>query len=141
MRYKLKVEITLHLIIIIVCSMGLLTMKTWPYEARLFPGAVTGVTLISALLSLFVYYKKQKDNDDETIKTQIQQSRSDKNMRVLISFAWLFVYALSIWLIGYINASVLYAFLYMKVKGKLNWIVSTMVTIGIFVILKGLFSY
>jgi hypothetical protein len=136
MRFKLYKQVVFHLIIIFIASLGLWATRTWPYEAALFPKTVTTVVLIVTLLSLFTEcYKRIKKG--EPVKEQVIKPDFGKN--TLVNIIWLAAYIIGIWLLGYFIASVLYVFLYMKIKGKLSWLVSTLVSVGIFAFLAVVF--
>lgn len=136
MRFKLYKQVVFHLIIIFIASLGLWAARTWPYEAALFPKTVTTVVLIVTLLSLFTEcYKRIKKS--EPVKEQVIKTGFGKN--ALVNIIWLAAYTIGVWLLGYFIASVLYVFLYMKVKGKLSWLVSTLVSVGIFAFLAVVF--
>jgi hypothetical protein len=136
MKVKIDKEDIFHLIIIFVASIGLCVGRTWPYETGLFPRTVAIIVIIVTSLSfLLEFYEKIKKSKPG--KNIIVKSEFGKN--ALINFAWLAAYIISTWLFGYVVASSLYVFLYLKVKGKLSWIVSIMVTVGAFAFLEVVF--
>lgn len=136
MRIKIDKEVGSHLFIIGVASMGLWVTRTWPYETALFPKITTYAILIFALLSLFVELRKKKKKG-ETATASILKPGVAKN--AVNNFGWLAGYVIGTWLLGYIIASLLYVFLYIKVKGKQGWLTAILVTLGAFLFLEVVF--
>ncbi len=136
MRIKIDKEVGSHLFIIGVVALGLWVTRTWPYETALFPRVTANAILIVAFLSLFVEIRKKRKKGG-TAAAPILKPGVGKN--AVINFGWLLGYVIGTWLLGYMIASALYVFLYMKVKGKQNWLISILVPTGVITFLGVVF--
>jgi len=139
MKVKLNQEVISHLLVIFIVGTGLWVGRSWPSETGLFPRTVGTIIILIAALSLFMELRKKKQiekdpGEDKPVLTReiLKKARTD--------FGWLAGYIAAIWLLGYVPASVIYVFLYMKIKGKQRWLPAIMITIGAFAFMKVVFG-
>ncbi len=128
MKNNINNIVVSHCIVIIVVGLGLIASIPWPYETALFP-RTTGIIIEIVAVWSFIseLYKKKKSGKSTSAKPVIDYAALKK---AAAAFGWLAGYVVGVWIIGFIFASALYVFLYMKVKSRQNWLASIICSAG-----------
>lgn len=141
MKRKLDGNVVAHLLVIVVVGLGLWAARSWPYETGLFPRTIGGIVIIVTVISLIVeQLKKRRPAEGVEAAEAAPALPPDTVKKALIAFGWLAGYIFGIWLFGYVAASLLYAFLYMKFKGKQRWLATILVVAGAFLFMWAVFG-
>ncbi|MBI4528701.1 MAG: tripartite tricarboxylate transporter TctB family protein [Deltaproteobacteria bacterium] len=120
----------------------------WPFIAKLMP--VYSVAIPGALLALTQLYRevtawKRAEGEstayeaDEVFDTRLD--RQTEISRTLSFFGWFVGGAAATWLFGIVIALPLMMLLYTLIEGKEKWRVSFIMSIGIFLLIWGVFEY
>jgi hypothetical protein len=79
---------------------------------------------------------------EDTGDLQIDLSMSSKAVgaKAGLFFAWLIGFFFCIWLLGFFIAVPLYTFLYLKLSAKEHWLISSVLTLAMFIFFVALFD-
>jgi hypothetical protein len=139
MRLKIgSPEVVSHLIVIVVVGLGLWIGRSWPYETGLFPRATGYTIILVAIVSLFLEIRRKMRQTENAGAPPVIEA--DLAKKALVSFGWLAGFIAGIWILGYVLASLLYVFFYMKVKGKQSWLITILITVGAYVFMWSIFG-
>ncbi len=105
-----------------------------------FPIAVAGFLAILAVLLLWQTFRSEKHTgsaeDDE------EQSRDPRGFRhLLIGFGFFLAYVILVPLIGFVLASIVFVFCFIRLIGQFNYLLSGALALGIPALLWTVFDY
>lgn len=132
--------------VITVAAGAVYTARDWPLGTRLFPWFVGIPVLVLSLaqVAVEIYHaiKSGENKNEETGDLQVDWSMSAGLVayRAAGYFGWLLGLFFGIWLFGFFISVPLFAFLYLKLQAKEGWLVSSALTLGVFVFFIGLFD-
>lgn len=144
MRFQPRMLFTLW--VVIVAAYAVYTSRDWPLGTGLFPRFVGIPVLVFALIQLILeFYRstrpvKRKSADTGDLQVDWSMDRGLVARRALNFFVWLLGLFFSIWIFGFFISIPLFAFLYLKLQAKQGWLLSSGLTLGIFVFFVGLFD-
>jgi len=134
--------------ILVIVAASMIATWDWPYAARLMPLAV-GVP--AALLSLalvvrgiwrLVHGVAPQESD------RVMDLRADRDLdndvfaaRAAAMFAWVFGFAVLIWLVGFLSGVPLFVFLYVLLQAREKWWVALFYSAGMFLFMAVVFHY
>jgi hypothetical protein len=134
------------LCIIIIAAYAVYTARDWPLGTRLFPWfvgiPVLALSLVQIVLELYQAPRVGKGTKVETGDLQVDLNMSTGLVarRTAGYFGWLLGLFFGIWIFGFFISIPLFAFLYLKLQAKEGWLVSSALTLGVFVFFIGLFD-
>lgn len=138
MRLPFPCQVIPHGVIIAVVATGLWLAREWPHETALFPMTAGFAVIIIALISMFLEIRRWKA--DETGSPAKWAPPARANVKAVVDFTWLAGFIFLVWAVGYLVASMIFLFLYMKVKGKQSWLKSVLITGGAFAFITLIFD-
>ncbi|MFQ5683729.1 MAG: hypothetical protein ACE5HC_10715 [Candidatus Binatia bacterium] len=144
MRFQPRILFTLCVIIVAACAVY--TARDWPLGTRLFPWAVgipvLALSLVQILLECYHAFRPGKETHVETGDLQVDWSISTSLVarRAANFFGWLLGLFFGIWIFGFFIAIPSFGFLYLKLQAKEGWLMSSALTLGVFVFFIGLFD-
>ena len=131
-------SLTLSAGVMLLAGYGVFAATSWPWKAALFP-LVIGIPLfcLAATEALWTLFgAPAAKNEHEVALTTAPASRR----RILIVVAWMLGFFAAIALLGFAIAVPLFLFLYLKLQGGEGWMLSTLLTAGVFAVFYGLFD-
>jgi hypothetical protein len=134
-----KASLALAVLIMIVSGYGVVAATAWPWKAALFP-LVIGVPLFclaaaEALWTLFGSAAVQTDAKDFQLSTGNEAGR-----RTGIALAWILGLFAAVILLGFPIAVPLFVLAYLKLQGREGWVLSVLMTLGVWAVFYGLFD-
>lgn len=105
-----------------------------------FPIAVAGMLAVLALLLLWQTFRSEKYADSAVDRQK--QSRNPKGFRhLIIGFGFFLAYATLVPLIGFVSASIVFVFCFIRLIGQFNYLLSGALALGIPALLWTVFAY
>ena len=129
-----------HAGVILVIGVGFLLTWNWPYETALFPRMACTVVLIVGIISLIgelIRGRGREVHSDAGVSSHLVGDHS--RGRAALVFAWLVLFLVGVWALGYQVAAIAFVFLFMKLSGKQSWRISVLFTGLSFVFLYSVF--
>lgn len=129
-----------------VAAYAVYTSKDWPLGTRLFPWFVGVPVLVLSVVQIFLEFylalRPGKKTHADTGDLQVDWSidRGTVARRAATYFGWLLGLFFGIWLFGFFLAIPIYAFFYLKLQAKEGWLLSSALTLGVFIFFIGLFD-
>lgn len=128
---------TVVILAVVVASM--IATVNWPYSARLMPLAVglpAGLLCLALVIRglwRLAYGVSPEDSD------RVMDLRADRTLpsdvfaaRAATMFAWVFGFALIVWLFGFLPGIPAFVFLYVLVEAREKWWVALLYSAGMF---------
>ena len=140
MKIRFSKKMIPHVGVIIVIGTGLFLSRDWPYETALFPRVGCTTVLIVAIISLIgelIRGEGKREPSDAWVSSHLSGDHSLG--RATLIFAWLVLFLIGVWALGYEFAAVAFVFLFMKATGRQSWRVSILFTVFSFVFLFSVF--
>jgi len=116
----------------------------WEPRAALFPWVIG---LPSFILALFVLVQETMRSTKEVKVEQFSYEKEpeidpliERNRTISIT-AWIVGFFLAIWMIGFVPASAIATFLYLKFGARENWGMTLAITAGCWLFFFGVFDY
>jgi putative tricarboxylic transport membrane protein len=134
-----RASLALAVLIMIMSGYGVVTATAWPWKAALFP-LVIGVPLFclaaaEALWTLFGSAPVDTDAKDFQLSTGKEAGR-----RTTAAVAWILAFFAAVVLLGFPIAVPLFVLLYLKLQGREGWVLSILMTLGVWGVFYGLFD-
>ena len=105
-----------------------------------YPIAVAGLMAILAVLLLWQTFRPKKHAD--SAEDEEEQSRDSRGFRqLIIGFGFFLAYVILVPLIGFVMASIVFVFCFIRLIGKFNYWLSGALALGIPVLLWTVFAY
>ncbi|MGH7927341.1 MAG: tripartite tricarboxylate transporter TctB family protein [Candidatus Binatia bacterium] len=139
---KLRPRALLSLFFVILAAWAVYEAKDWDASARLFPLMASLPLLVLSVVQLGIDTLGPQRETAKAMDFEFTKGvdPSLARWRTLNIFAWLFGFALAIWLLGFHVAIPLTVFLYLKFKGRERWSLSLTLTIAIYLFFWGIFD-
>jgi hypothetical protein len=140
MRIRFSKKVIPHVGVVIVIGAGLFLSRDWPYETALFPRVGCTTVLIVAIISLIGEILRgggPGEPSDVWVSSHLSEDHSLR--RAALIFAWLVLFLIGVWALGYEFAAVAFVFLFMKTTGRQSWGISILFTALSFVFLFSVF--
>jgi hypothetical protein len=144
MRFQTRTIFTLC--VVAVGAYAVYSAKDWPLGTRLFPWLVgipvLVLSLVQAAMELCQAAKSVERKKEDTGDLQVDWSISTGVVarRAAAYFGWLLGLFFGIWLFGFFIAIPLFALLYLQFQAKEGWLISSALTLGVFIFFVGLFD-
>lgn len=144
-----KAETAFTLVILLILVWASVTAWDWPFQARLFPLAISISSLALGLLGLgldlFMAPKQPAAKEERQIIDMPSWEQSVPphlaRRRVGNIFGWMLGFYFSIWFVGFIISVPLFIWLYLIVQGRERWWTSLIYAALAQTFLLGLFHY
>ena len=105
-----------------------------------FPIAVAGLLVILAVLLLWQTFRSQKPTD--AAEDDEEQSHDPKRFRhLIIGFGFFLAYVILVPFIGFVLASIVFVFCFIRLIGQFNYLLSGALALGIPALLWTVFAY
>lgn len=105
-----------------------------------YPIAVAGLLAILAVLLLWQTFRSEKHADPA--EDDEEQSSVSKGFRhLIIGFGFFLAYVILVPLIGFVMASIVFVFCFIRLIGKFNYLLSGALALGIPALLWTVFAY
>jgi hypothetical protein len=149
MTFRLQPAAFLALFFLAIFSVAAAAGWEWPYIAKLMPVYIVAVPgIVLCLVQLYrdlTRWDEQKRSSqqrmemDEAFVANLDPATEIR--RTAAFFGWFAGGAVAIWLLGIVIALPLLMLLYTAVEGKEKWLVSVLLSAGVFLFLWGFFEY
>ena len=105
-----------------------------------YPIAVAGLLAILAVLLLWQTFRSEKHT--ESAEDDEEQSRDPQGFRhLIIGFGFFLTYVILVPLIGFVLASIVFVFCFIRLIGQFNYMLSGALALGIPALLWTVFAY
>ena len=125
MKFRANPGAILTLLILAVFFGGVYTAGPWQNQARQFPRTIGIPALFLALCQVFVDLTSSDVDGDEAPTSQILDISTDQSLPkevtrrgTVVAFGWLMSFAVSVWLVGFLVASPLFIFFYLRYQAR-----------------------
>jgi len=125
-----------------LAAWAIFAARDWPFYARLFPWMTAIPLLVLSLVQLGIDLKESPAKATKVMDFEFSSGveAAVARQRTLNILAWVFGFALGIWLVGFEIAIPLTVFLYLKFQGREGWLLSMTLTAIAFVFFWGIFD-
>lgn len=142
-----KKDVFFLLFLLVVLIAGLVASLGYPYRARFFPLIIIslcGVLVLVELLKAFIpILKTEPGNQDIKISEEAVDTEKHQPLKFLFTMVWIGVFALVLWLFGFVVGLPLFLLAYVKMHGeKWRWalilpaMMFVIVYVGFVIVLK-----
>ena len=125
-------SVGLSIAVMLASGYAVFAATAWPWKAALFP-LVIGIPLFSLAATELMW--ALFGTAEEPVATDSVGQR-----RVALVAAWMLGFFAAIALLGFPIAVPLFVFLYLKLQGREGWVMSIVLTAGVFAVFYGLFD-
>jgi len=122
---KINPSFWLSLFFAIILGLSIVTAIQWSWETRLFPWTIGIPSLFLALCQVYVDLTSSEVDGDEAPTSQILDIPTDQSLPkevtrrgTVVAFGWLMSFAVSVWLVGFLVASPLFIFFYLRYQAR-----------------------
>ncbi|MFQ5851050.1 MAG: tripartite tricarboxylate transporter TctB family protein [Candidatus Binatia bacterium] len=132
----------LSLLFAAVALWAVFAARDWPFSARLFPWMTAIPLMVLSLVQLVIDLRMSTGETTKVMDFQFSPGVETAlaRRRTLNILAWVFGFALWIWLLGFEIAIPLMVFLYLKLQGQEGWTLSAVLTVVAYVFFWGIFD-
>jgi hypothetical protein len=125
-------SVGLSIAVMLASGYAVFAATAWPWKAALFP-LVIGIPLFSLAATELMWALFGTAEEPEATDSVGQR-------RVALVAAWMLGFFAAIALLGFPIAVPLFVFLYLKLQGREGWVMSIVLTAGVFAVFYGLFD-
>ena len=122
---KINSSLWLSLFFAVLLGIAVVTAIQWSWDTRLFPWTIGIPALFLALCQVFVDLTNSEVDGDEASTRQILDIPTDQSLPkevtrrgTVVAFGWLMSFAVSVWLVGFLVASPLFIFFYLRYQAR-----------------------
>lgn len=139
----------LSIFITIIIAIAVATATRWSWDTRLFPLAIGIPALLMAIYQLIVEFKhsRQREGVEHDPPPQIMDISIDQSIpkevvarRTAVALAWIFSLVLAIWLLGFLIATPLFVFFYLRYEARATHPMAVLVAAVTLLFIWGLFD-
>jgi hypothetical protein len=141
--------VSLTIFITIIIAIAVVTALQWSWDTRLFPLAIGIPALLMSLYQVIVEFKRsrQREGVEQAPPPQIMDIALDQSIpkevvtrRTAIALAWIFSLVLAIWLAGFLIATPLFVFFYLRYEARATYPMAVLVAAVTLLFIWGLFD-
>lgn len=132
-----------------IIAIALVTAMQWSWDTRLFPLAIGIPALLMAVYQVIVEFKRsrQRGGAEQAPPAQIMDITIDQSIpkevvtrRTASALAWIFGLVLAVWLVGFLIATPLFVFFYLRYEARAKVFVAALVAALTLLFVWGLFD-
>jgi hypothetical protein len=146
---ELRFVVWLSIFITIIIAIAVVTATRWSWDTRLFPIVIGIPALLMALYQVIVEFKRwrQSAGPEQAPPAQIMDISIDQSIpkevvarRTAVALAWIFSLVLAIWLVGFLIATPLFVFFYLRYEARATYPMAVLVAAVTLLFIWGLFD-